>query len=117
MANKKTAVFGIYKSVNHAERAVDYIAASGFSYDDISVLLPDSESSEQFAHEKHTKAPEGTATGVTAGGAVGGTLGLLVGVGALAIPGLGPFIARRFGRGRSRGRADWCLGRNGDSRI
>ena len=93
MANKKTAVFGIYRSINEAERAVDYIAASGFSYDDISVLLPDSQSSEQFAHEKHTKAPEGTATGVTAGGAIGGTLGLLAGVGALAIPGLGPFIA------------------------
>jgi hypothetical protein len=93
MANKKTAVFGIYKSINQAERAVDYIAASGFSYDDISVLLPDSESSEQFAHEKHTKAPEGTATGATAGGAIGGTFGLLVGVGALAIPGIGPFIA------------------------
>jgi hypothetical protein len=93
MASKTTAVFGIYNSVNQAERAVDYIAASGFSYDDISVLLPDSQSSETFAHEKHTKAPEGTATGVTAGGAIGGTLGLLVGVGALAIPGLGPFIA------------------------
>jgi hypothetical protein len=93
MANKKTAVFGIYQSINLAERAVDYIAASGFSYDDISVLLPDSQSSEEFAHEKHTKAPEGTATGVTAGGAIGGTLGLLLGVGALAIPGLGPFIA------------------------
>jgi hypothetical protein len=93
MANKKTAVFGIYRSINQAERAVDYITASGFSYDDISVLLPDSQSSEQFAHEKHTKAPEGTATGVSAGGAIGGTLGLLAGVGALAIPGLGPFLA------------------------
>jgi hypothetical protein len=93
MANKKTGVFGIYRSINQAERAVDYIAASGFSYDDISVLLPDCQSSEQFAHEKHTKAPEGTATGVTAGGAIGGTVGLLAGVGALAIPGLGPFIA------------------------
>jgi hypothetical protein len=93
MASKKTAVFGIYKTLAQAERAVDYIAASGFSYDDISVLLPDSQSSEKFAHEKHTKAPEGAATGVTTGGVIGGALGLLVGVGALAIPGLGPFIA------------------------
>ena len=57
------------------------------------MLLPDSKSSRDFAHEKNTKAPEGTATGATAGGMVGGTLGLLAGIGALAIPGIGPFIA------------------------
>ena len=73
--------------------AVDRITAAGFSHNDISVLLPDTQSSKEFAHEKNTKAPEGTATGVTTGGVVGGTLGLLVGIGALAIPGLGPFIA------------------------
>src|SRR5512140_2280967 len=93
MAGKKTAVFGIYKSGAQAERAVDQIVAAGFSNNDISVLLPDNQSSKDFAHEKNTKAPEGTTVGVTAGGAVGGTLGLLVGIGALAIPGLGPFIA------------------------
>jgi hypothetical protein len=93
MTSKNTAVFGIYKSVAQAERAVDILSASGFSQNDISVLLPDSESTKDFAHEKNTKAPEGTATGVTAGGIVGGTLGLLAGIGALAIPGLGPFIA------------------------
>jgi hypothetical protein len=93
MASKNTAVFGIYKSSAQAERAVDQIAAAGFSHNDISVLLPDSQSSKEFAHEKSTKAPEGTTTGVTTGGVVGGTLGLLAGIGALAIPGLGPFIA------------------------
>src|ERR1700682_3744085 len=93
MAGKKTAVFGIYKSSAQAERAVDQIAAAGFSHNDISVLLPDTQSSKEFAHEKNTKAPEGTTAGVTTGGVVGGTLGLLAGVGALAIPGLGPFIA------------------------
>jgi len=93
MAGKNTAVFGIYKNSMAAERAVDRIIAAGFSNNDISVLLPDSESSKQFAHEKNTKMPEGTATGVTAGGAIGGTLGLLAGIGSLAIPGLGPFIA------------------------
>jgi hypothetical protein len=93
MAGKNTAVFGIYRNSGEAERAVDRIVAAGFSNNDISVLLPDSNSSKEFAHEKNTKAPEGTATGVTAGGAVGGTLGLLAGIGALAIPGLGPFIA------------------------
>jgi hypothetical protein len=55
--------------------------------------LPDNKSTKDFAHEKNTKAPEGTATGVTAGGAIGGTLGLLAGIGALAIPGVGPLIA------------------------
>src|SRR4051812_31113844 len=93
MAGKNTAVFGIYKNRNQAEAAVDRIAAAGFTYNDISVLLPDSQSSKEFAHEKNTKAPEGTTTGVAAGGAIGGTLGLLAGVGSLAIPGLGPFIA------------------------
>src|SRR5260370_42311825 len=93
MAGKNTAAFGIYKSTSQAERAVDRISAAGFSHNDISVLLPDTQSSKEFAHEKNTKAPEGTATGVTTGGVVGGTLGLLAGVGALAIPGLGPFIA------------------------
>ena len=85
MAGKNKAVFGIYKSVSQAERAVDRIAAAGFSSNDISVLLPDNQSSREFAHEKNTKAPEGTTTGVTAGGAIGGTLGLLAGIGALAI--------------------------------
>src|ERR1700689_3020854 len=93
MAAKNTAVFGIYKTVGLAERAVDRLSAAGFSQNDISVLLPDNDSTKDFAHEKNTKAPEGTATGVTAGGIVGGTLGLLAGIGALAIPGLGPFIA------------------------
>jgi len=93
MANKKTAVFGIYRSAEQAERTVDALVQAGFSNNDISVLLPDTKSSKDFAHEKHTKAPEGTTTGVAAGGAIGGTLGLLAGIGALAIPGVGPFIA------------------------
>ena len=93
MANKKTAVFGIYQNEKQAERTVDDLLAAGFSNDAISVLLPDNQGSKDFAHEKNTKAPEGTTTGVTAGGVIGGTLGLLAGIGALAIPGVGPFIA------------------------
>jgi len=77
MAGDNTAVFGIYNSSMAAERAVDRIIEAGFSNNDISVLLPDSQSSREFAHEKNTKAPEGTTTGVAAGGAIGGTLGLL----------------------------------------
>jgi hypothetical protein len=93
MAGKKTAVFGIYHNANQAERVVDRLLADGFSNDDISVLLRDNQGSKDFAHEKNTKAPEGVTTGVTAGGVIGGALGLLAGIGALAIPGVGPFIA------------------------
>lgn len=93
MADKQTAVFGIYPSATQAERAVDTLIHDGFANGDISVLLPDQRGTRDFAHEKDTKAPEGTATGVTAGGVIGGTLGVLAGIGALAIPGLGPFIA------------------------
>jgi hypothetical protein len=93
MAGKNTSVFGIYKTGDAAEGAVDALIGAGFSSGDISVLLPDTRSSREFAHQKDTKAPEGTAAGVTAGGVIGGTLGVLAGVGAFAIPGLGPFIA------------------------
>src|SRR5216684_4057640 len=93
MTEKKTAVFGIYPNVEQAEHAVDTLVNERFSNADISVLLPDSQGSKDFAHEKHTKAPEGTTTAVAAGGTIGGTLGLLAGIGALAIPGVGPLIA------------------------
>src|SRR5487761_1978553 len=93
MAEKKTAVFGIYHNANQAERVVDRLREEGFSNDDISVLLQDNQGSKDFAHEKNTKAPEGTTTGAAAGGVIGGTLGLLAGIGSLAIPGVGPFIA------------------------
>src|SRR5579862_9776252 len=93
MAGKKTAVFGIYRTISQAEQSVDRLRMEGFSNDDISVLLPDNQGTKEFAHQKNTKAPEGTTTGVATGGAVGGTLGLLAGIGALAIPGIGPFIA------------------------
>src|SRR4030081_2576425 len=93
MAGKNTAVFGIYPTAEHAERAVDTLITAGFLSPDISVLLPDTRSTKEFAHVKETKAPEGTAAGVTTGGVIGGTLGVLAGVGALAIPGVGPFIA------------------------
>ena len=93
MADKKTSVFGIYSSVTQAEVAVDELVDAGFSNADVSVLMADKQGSKDFAHEKNTKAPEGTTTGVAAGGAIGGTLGLLAGIGALAIPGVGPLIA------------------------
>ena len=93
MSSKNKEVFGIYDSTVQAERAVDTLLHAGFSNNAVSVLLPDDESTREFAHKKDTKAPEGTTTGVTTGGVIGGTLGILAGIGAIAIPGVGPFIA------------------------
>jgi hypothetical protein len=90
---KKMSVFGIFANTAAAERAVGALVQAGFSNNDVSVLLPDRQGTKDFAHEKHTKAPEGTTTGATTGGILGGALGLLAGIGALAIPGAGPFIA------------------------
>lgn len=93
MAGKNTAVFGIFRDRAQAEQGVDTLINAGFRSEDISVLLPENVGTKDFAAEKNTKAPEGTATGAGTGAVVGGTLGLLAGIGALAIPGLGPFIA------------------------
>ncbi len=93
MAGKNTAVFGIYSNRATAEAAVNQFLTSGFSNDDVSVLMSDIKSTKDFAAEKDTKAPEGTAAGAGVGAIVGGTLGLLAGIGALAIPGVGPLIA------------------------
>jgi hypothetical protein len=87
------AVFCIAKSETQATAIVDQLKAAGFSSNDISVLFPDKSGTKDFAHEQHTKAPEGAATGAGTGGILGGALGWLVGIGALAIPGLGPFVA------------------------
>lgn len=92
MASNK-AIIGLVASEAQAERIVDQLQSAGFSSNDVSVLFPDKKGTRDFAHEKNTKAPEGAVAGVGAGGALGGTLGLLAGIGALAIPGLGPFIA------------------------
>ena len=86
-------VFCTAMSQAQAERMVSELRVAGFEGDDISVLFPDTRGTRDFAHEQNTKAPEGAAVGAGTGGVIGGALGLLAGVGALAIPGLGPFIA------------------------
>src|SRR3984957_16818051 len=93
MAGKNTAVFGIYPEYADVENGVDALKAAGFRNTDISVLFPENVGTKDFAHKKETKAPEGTAAGASTGPVIGGTLGWLAGSGALAIPGLGPFIA------------------------
>lgn len=92
MSSKK-AVIGLVATYAQAERIVADLQTAGFASNDISVLLPDTQGTRDFAHEKNTKAPEGSAVGASAGGLLGGTLGLLAGIGSLAIPGLGPLIA------------------------
>ena len=89
----KSSVFGIVKSHSQAEQVVEGLQDSGFPVSEISVLLPDKEGKHDIGHVKATKAPEGATTGATTGGVTGGVLGLLAGIGALAIPGVGPFIA------------------------
>src|SRR3984957_7983833 len=76
-----------------ADAIVEKLRSAGFSENDISVLFPDKGSTRDFAHKKETKMPEGATVGASAGGAIGSTIGLLAGIGAVAIPGLGPFIA------------------------
>jgi hypothetical protein len=90
---RKKSVLAIVPSSSQAERIVDQLRAAGFSSGDISVLFPDKRDGKSFAHEKHSKAPEGASAGGSAGGLVGGALGWLAGIGMLAIPGIGPFIA------------------------
>jgi hypothetical protein len=87
------AVFCIAKSTEQAELIVSNLKNAGFSNNDISVLFPDKNSTRDFAHEKHTKAPEGAAIGGAVGIGTGAVLGWLAGIGSLAIPGIGPFIA------------------------
>jgi len=89
----KKAVFGIAKSESQAIKIAENLKATGFTPNDISVLFPDKQGTKDFAHEQHTKAPEGAAAGASTGAVLGGALGWMAGIGSLAIPGLGPFIA------------------------
>ncbi len=89
----KKAVIGIARTQAQAELIANRLHEAGFTTNDISVLFPDKRNTQDFAHEQNTKAPEGAIAGVGAGGLLGGTLGLLAGIGALAIPGVGPLIA------------------------
>ena len=93
MVGRYTAVFGIYPSQATAEAAVHTLKDAGYRNTDISVLFPDNQGTKDLGVERTTKAPEGATTGGMTGGIIGGALGWLAGIGALAIPGLGPLIA------------------------
>jgi len=89
----KKSVFCIATSLPQADNIVDQLKSANFSNNDISALFADKGTTHDFAHEKNTKAPEGAITGAGTGGVLGGALGWIAGIGALAIPGVGPFIA------------------------
>jgi len=89
----KQAVICIVPAESEAEKIVEALRMSGFSPSDISILMPDTTGVRDMGHEKHTKAPEGSSVGAGAGAIVGGALGWLAGIGMLAIPGVGPFVA------------------------
>lgn len=89
----KKSVFCIATSRQQADNIVGKLKSANFSNNDISVLFPDQDTTRDFAHEKNTKAPEGAVAGAGTGGVLGGALGWVAGIGALAIPGVGPFIA------------------------
>ena len=89
----KRAVIGVVDSHTRAEELVFALQQAGFAMSDVSVLFADKQGTHDFAHEHNTKAPEGAVAGVGAGGAIGGTIGLLAGIGAIAVPGVGALIA------------------------
>ena len=93
MAGKNTAAFGIYRDEVSLRNGVETLEQNGFRLTDISVLFPGNVGTKDFAHEKGTKAPEGATAGAGTGAVVGGALGWLAGIGTIAIPGIGPFIA------------------------
>ncbi len=87
------SVFSIYRDRPAVEQAVDALRSAGFRNTDISVLFAENEGTKDFAFEKGTKAPEGATAGAGSGIVVGGVLGWLAGIGLLAVPGIGPFVA------------------------
>ncbi len=89
----KTAIYCIAVDLSQAEHIVSNLKEARFSSGEISVLLPDKGATRDFAHEQNTKLPEGSAAGGLAGMSAGAILGWLAGIGSLAIPGVGPFIA------------------------
>jgi hypothetical protein len=93
MAARDIAAFGLFRDQPSLERAINDLRAGGFRNSDVSMLMAETPGNKDLAHEAHTKAPEGAATGAAAGAVVGGVMGWLLGIGALAIPGIGPFIA------------------------
>lgn len=95
--NQETAtsgtVVGLFHNQADAERAIQRLKNEGFTENQIGVAIKDRERQQDLIEGTGTQAAEGAATGAVSGGVLGGVIGLLAGVGALAIPGIGPIIA------------------------
>jgi hypothetical protein len=85
------AIIAIVPTRGQADGITAELQTAGFAKESISVLLPDQRNPREFAHEQHTKAPEGAIAGVGVGGVAGGVLSLLAC--AVALPGFGALIA------------------------
>jgi uncharacterized protein (TIGR02271 family) len=89
----RATVVGVFDDREDARDAIEALKDTGFSSDSISVLSPDKQATQEIADDTGTHAGSGATTGAVAGGVLGGIGGWLIGIGALAIPGVGPFIA------------------------
>ena len=87
------AVFGIAQNEGQAGGIICLLRAAGFPDTAVSVLYPEERRNEDCADEQHTKTSLGAATGATGGALLGIFVGWMAAIGALVIPGLGPFIA------------------------
>src|SRR3954465_16072390 len=76
-----------------AEKIVSALRDGNFSNTGISVVLPDVAPSQPLQPVEDNKSAEGAAIGAGTGGVIGGVLGWLAGIGALALPGVGPLLA------------------------
>jgi hypothetical protein len=93
MADRDIAAFGLFRDRPSLEQAIELLRSGGFRNSDISMLMQESPGTKDLAHEAHSKAPEGATAGAAAGAVVGGVMGWLIGIGVLAVPGVGPFVA------------------------
>src|SRR3954453_17738316 len=89
----RSTVVGVFHKRDDAREAIEALKDAGFDCETISILSPDKDTTQAMAEETGTHAGSGAATGAVTGGILGGLGGWLVGIGALAIPGVGPFIA------------------------
>jgi len=86
-------IVGLFDDFSTAQRVVQELVNAGVGRNDISIVANDAKGEYKQYRAEGSSAAEGAGAGAVGGGVLGGVLGLLVGVGALAIPGIGPVLA------------------------